>query len=85
MERFIQNGELTEEGKKLAGIMFNGQCDRVPCSMCSKRNKETKGPGGPNCPGEYKLTERSQVDEVLTIHMGKKPGLEALDSILLRE
>lgn len=82
-ENLIQEGQLTEEGQKLAGTMFMGQCDRRPCSMCSKQNRATKGPSGPGCPATT-LTTRTEVDELLTLYMGKAPGLESLDSILPR-
>jgi len=80
---FVIDGELTQEGKQLAGTMFQRQCDRIPCSMCSHQNRQTGGPGGDEgCPATGSLTTRAEVDEVLTAYLGREPGLEALDSLL---
>ena len=80
-ERYVENGKLTQEGEKLAGKMVILQCDRRPCFMCSKQNGDTKGPGGPDCPATD-LSSGTKVDEILTIYLGKPPGLESLDSLL---
>lgn len=83
LESLVNEGQLTAKGQSLASTMFIGQCDRRPCSMCSKQNRATNGPGGPGCPATG-LTTRTEVDKVLTLYMGRSPRLEALDSILPR-
>lgn len=84
VENLIAEGQLTEEGKTLANSMFMKQCDRRPCSMCSMQNRRTKGPGCPGCPAP-ELDTREEVDQVLTLYMGRAPGLEALVSLLSKK
>ena len=84
MSEFIQEGKLTDPGRNLAGKMIQEQCDRRPCSMCSRQNKDTHGPGGFDCPAEDKPTiaTRAEVDEILTLYLGRAPGLETFESFL---
>lgn len=84
IERFIEDGQLTGDGQKLAGLLVHRDCDRVPCIFCSNRNRETNGPGGSNCPAKDKLSSGAEVDKLLTIYLGKAPSLGALDSLLPR-
>jgi hypothetical protein len=76
MSEYIVDGVLTQDGQEVAYRMFNLQCDRRPCFMCSKQNRTTLGPGGPGC-AAGELETRVKVDEVLTLYMGREPGMEA--------
>jgi hypothetical protein len=80
-ERFIQGGKLTPEGFHLGGKMVNMDCERRPCAFCSHRNPSTLGPGGPGCPAEGETIERVDVDQILTIYLGRSPGHEALGAL----
>ncbi|OGM19893.1 hypothetical protein A2686_01495 [Candidatus Woesebacteria bacterium RIFCSPHIGHO2_01_FULL_38_10] len=83
-ERFIKDGKLTEEGRQLAGEMNNAQCDRRPCYFCGGRDSETKDPGGNSCPAAGKLNTAKQVDEIMTIYLGRAPKMEAVSALLSR-
>lgn len=81
MAEYLVDGKLTDEGRELAGQLFNRQCDRVPCAFCSHQDPKTKGPGGQGCVAEGIDIGGGEVNDLLTAYMGRKPGFEALDSL----
>lgn len=82
MDEYIKDGQLTEAGRQIASALFTSQCDRRPCFMCGSRNSETHGPGGHGCPVAGLSIGGGDVENLLTLYMGRKPGMEALDALM---
>lgn len=77
-------GKLTEQGTEIARKLYNKQCDRVLCAFCGSRSA-TGGPGGERCVVEGTGLGGEDVQTLLTLHMGRKPGFEALDALVVKK
>lgn len=68
-EKLIVDGQLTNRGLRRGHRLAILECDRNPCSTCALRNKETSGPGGPDCPVEGFVTTRAELEEILAVYL----------------